>query len=293
MMNKYEAFFQLDIEPLLRAGLLLAIGYLAARLLSTSVIKAVIKHTTPQQTMLLRRVIFYFVMALFTASAIQHLGFHIGALLGAAGILTVAVGIASQTSMSNIISGIFMIGEKPFEVGHLIQVGDMHGEILSIDLLSVRIRTQDNMMVRIPNEMLIKSSITNLSFFPIRRADLKMTVDYQEDVNKVKTVLLDVATKNPLSLMEPKPLLQVTGFGEAGLDLQFSVWSTRANFIELKNSIYTEILQAFEKHHISLPSKSLALSITGQTKPLSISVEKGQEMKPLTPLTHESAMERV
>lgn len=270
MINKFETFLQLDIEPVVRATLLMVTGYFTARILSASAVKAAIKHMSPQQTMLLRRVTFYFIIAIFAASAIQHLGFHIGALLGAAGILTVAIGIASQTSMSNIISGIFMIGEKPFEVGHTIKVDQMQGEILSIDLLSVRIRTQDNMMVRIPNEMLIKSSITNLSFFPIRRADLKISVDYKEDLPKVKKVLLDVATKNPLSLMEPKPLLQILDFGESGVDLQFSVWSTKINFIDLKNTMYAEIKQAFHDLNIEMASTSRALFIGGQSGPLTV-----------------------
>jgi small-conductance mechanosensitive channel len=277
MINKFAAFLQMDIEPVVRATLLMITGYFVARILSASAVKAAIKHLSPQQTMLLRRVSFYFIIAIFAASAIQHLGFHIGALLGAAGILTVAIGIASQTSMSNIISGIFMIGEKPFEVGHVIKVDQMQGEILSIDLLSVRIRTQDNMMVRIPNEMLIKSSITNLSFFPIRRADLKISVAYKEDLTKVKSALMDVANKNPLSLMEPKPLLQILDFGDSGVDLQFSVWSTKANFIELKNTMYAEIKQAFYDLHIEMGSTSRSLFIDGQSEPLMIKLTSQDE----------------
>ena len=167
-------FFQIHIEPMVRTALLVVVGYGVARLLSSTIGKALIKHLTPQQAMLQRRFVFYIVFAIFIASALDQLGFHIGALLGAAGILTVAIGIASQTSMSNIISGIFMIGEKPFEVGHTVKVNDMQGEILSIDLLSVKMRTNDNTMVRIPNELLIKSAIVNLSYFPIRRIDLKI-----------------------------------------------------------------------------------------------------------------------
>jgi small-conductance mechanosensitive channel len=265
-------FFHNHVEPIMLATLLISGGFFAARLFSVSIAKSLIKQLTPQQSMLLKRFIFYFIFALFVASAIDQLGFHIGALLGAAGILTVAIGIASQTSMSNIISGIFMIGEKPFEVGHIIKVGDATGEILSIDLLSVRIRTSDNTMIRIPNETLIKSAITNYSFFPIRRVDLKVSVAYKEDLEEVKNVLLEIATKNPLSLIEPKPILQVSGFGDSSVDLQFSVWCSRPNYKELKSNIQMEIHQIFTKNGIEIPFPSRSLYSGSGTEPLPIKI---------------------
>ncbi len=254
-----EHFYKVHVEPIIWAMLLMMIGFLVARLVSTSLVKSMIKHLTPQQSMLLKRIVFYLIVALFAASAVQELGFQIGAFLGAAGILTVAIGIASQTSMSNIISGVFMIGEKPFEVGHTVRVGDTQGEILSIDLLSVKIRTPDNTMVRIPNETLIKSSIINLSSFPIRRIDLKIGVAYKEDLERVKQVLFDVAYKNPLSLIEPKPSFLILGFGESAVDLQFSVWGSRPHFYELKNTIQVEIKKAFEEMGIEMPFPSRTL----------------------------------
>jgi small-conductance mechanosensitive channel len=212
------------------------------------------------------------VLALFVASAIEQLGFHISALLGAAGILTVAIGIASQTSMSNVVSGLFMIGEKPFEVGHQIKIADVQGEVLAIDLLSVRIRTQDNTMVRIPNELLIKSSIINLSYYPIRRADLKIGVSYSADLEKVKEVLFDVATKNPLSLTDPKPLFQILEFGDSSINIQFSVWSSRPHFVELKNTVQAEIKKAFDKQGIEMPYPARALFTGSGSEPMPIKI---------------------
>jgi small-conductance mechanosensitive channel len=270
--NYFSAdFFHSHIEPFVLATLLVTAGFLVARLLSVSIARTLMKQLTPQQSMLLRRFIFYFILAVFVASAIDQLGFHIGALLGAAGILTVAIGIASQTSMSNIISGIFMIGEKPFEVGHQIKVGETTGEVLSIDLLSVRIRTSDNTMVRIPNETLIKSSIINFSFFPIRRVDLQIGVAYTEDLERVSNLLMEVAHKNPLSLIEPKPLLQVASFGDSAINLQFSVWCSRPYYKELRSTIQREIHERFKDQGIEMPFPSRSL-YTGGNTPLSIKI---------------------
>lgn len=264
--------FNEHIRPILSAIILILSGYLIGRILSASVAKTFLKQLTPQQYMLLRRFIFYFVMLLFAASAIEQLGFQISALLGAAGILTVAIGIASQTSMSNVVSGLFMIGEKPFEVGHTVKVGDTLGEVLSIDLLSVKIRTQDNTMVRIPNEMLIKSPILNYSYFPIRRVDLEIGIAYKEDLDEVKNILIAVSDKNPLSLMEPKPLFQILKFADSSINIQFSVWCSRANYTDLKNSIHVEIKKAFDKQGIEIPFPTRSLITGSGTEPMPIKI---------------------
>ena len=165
-----------------------------------------------------------------------------------------------------------MIGEKPFEVGHTVSVGDIKGEILSIDLLSVKIRTQDNTMVRIPNELLIKSAITNLSSFPIRRIDLKIGVAYKEDLENVRDVLFSLAYKNPLALIEPKPLLQILELGDFAINIQFSVWCSRLNYLDLKNSILIDIHQAFAANNIEMPYPSQSLFAGSGSAPIPIKI---------------------
>src|SRR5690606_3033117 len=128
------------------------------------------------------------------------LGFSLSVLLGAAGVLSVALGFASQTSASNLISGLFLIGEQPFQLGDTIKVGNTTGEVLSIDLLSVKLRTFDNLYVRIPNESLIKSEMTNLTRFPIRRFDLLIGVAYKENISQVRQIMQNVADNNPLCM---------------------------------------------------------------------------------------------
>ncbi|MFT6270035.1 MAG: small-conductance mechanosensitive channel [Alphaproteobacteria bacterium] len=125
----------------------------------------------------------------------KELGFDLSVVLGAAGIFSVAIGFASQTSASNLISGLFLMMERPFSVGDIIRVESTTGEVISIDLLSVKIRTFDNLFVRIPNESRIKTQVTTLTRFPIRRADLQIGIAYKEDIERVKEILNNVATK--------------------------------------------------------------------------------------------------
>ncbi len=238
---------------LARALILFIVGLVLARVVASVVQRVTIRRMEPQQAALLRRLVYYSLMSLFAVAALHQLGFDLSVLLGAAGILTVAIGFASQTSAANLVSGLFLIAERPFGVGDVIQVGGTTGEVLSIDLLSVKLRTFDNLYVRIPNETLIKTEVRTLTRFPIRRVDLLIGIAYKEDIDRVREVLYDVAFRNPVCLDEPKPVFIVQGFGDSAIQIQFSPWALRENFLELRNTIQEQIKEAFDREGIEIP----------------------------------------
>jgi small-conductance mechanosensitive channel len=237
---------------LVRAVVKIGLGLLLGRLAGNGLAR-LFGGEDAQRTMILRRVTFYGVAGLFVASALMELGFDLGVLLGAAGILTVALGFASQTSASNVISGLFLLGERPFSVGDVIRVAGTTGEVLSVDLLSVKLRTFDNLFVRIPNETMIKAEVTNLRRFPIRRLDLQVGVAYKEDLRRVRDVLMEVARRHPLCLEEPAPVIIFQGYGDSSINQQFSVWAATDNYLELRNSIPLDIKEAFDEAGIEIP----------------------------------------
>ncbi|WP_018953350.1 mechanosensitive ion channel family protein [Thioalkalivibrio sulfidiphilus] len=254
----------------LRAILFLLVGFVLARVVSRLVQRLMLRRFTAHHAMIFRRLAFYLILGLFAASALRELGFNLAVLLGAAGVLSVAIGFASQTSASNLISGLFLIGERPFGAGDVIKVGNTTGEVLSVDLLSVKLRTFDNLFVRIPNETLIKSEVTTLTRFPIRRFDLQVGVAYKEDIERVRKVLMDVADRNPLCLDEPKPLFIFNGFGDSSLNIQFSVWAKRENFLDLRNSMQIEIKKAFDAEGIEIPFPHMTLYTGSVTDPFPV-----------------------
>jgi len=256
---------------LLRAAVKITIGLVLGRVAGNALART-FGGDDAQRTMILRRLTFYSIAGLFIASALMELGFDLSVLLGAAGILTVALGFASQTSASNVISGLFLLGERPFSVGDVIRVNGTTGEVLSVDLLSVKLRTFDNLFVRIPNETMIKSEVTNLRRFPIRRVDLQVGVAYKEDLRKVRDVLMEVADRNPLCLEEPTPLIIFQGYGESSINHQFSVWAQTDNFLELRNSIPMEIKEAFDEHNIEIPFPHRTLYTGAETDPFPVRV---------------------
>ncbi|PEN12525.1 mechanosensitive ion channel protein [Longibacter salinarum] len=259
-----------EVIAAVRAALKIGIGFLVARLASHAVSRMFATQTTAHQEILARRVTFYLILGVFCASALSELGFDLGILLGAAGILTVALGFASQTSASNVISGLFLLGEKPFEVGDVIRVGTTTGEVLSVDLLSVKLRTFDNLFVRLPNETMIKSEIVNLQRFPIRRYDLQVGVAYKEDMRAVRDALSEVAEQHPLCLEEPAPMVLFQGYGESSLNFQFSVWASQENYMDVRNSIPAEVKEAFDARGIEIPFPHRTLVPASSGAPFSI-----------------------
>jgi small-conductance mechanosensitive channel len=256
----------------LQALLILVVGWLVARMLSALVWRVANRRSTPQGAMLLRRLVFYPLITLTAMAVLNQLGFQLGVLLGAAGILTVAVGFASQTSASNLISGLFLVVERPFVVGDIVQIEGVTGEVLSIDLLSVKLRTFDNLYVRVPNETIIKSRVTNNTHFPIRRSDLRLGVAYKEDLEQVRRILLDVAEANPLVLADPQPLIIMQGFGESSLDLQFSVWTARPNFLDVRNQMMQQVKAAFDRHGVEIPFPHRTVYTGAECLPLPVRV---------------------
>lgn len=253
-----------------KALVILAVGWFLTRLILRVSRPALARNFTEHGKSIAERVIFWGLIGLFLVTALNQLGLQLGILLGAAGILTVALGFASQTSAANIISGLFIIGERAISVGDLIQVGDTTGEVLSIDWLSVKLRTFDNLFVRIPNESFMKSQVTNLTRFPIRRADIQVGIAYKEDIGVARNVLMQVADRNPLCLANPEPLIIVRGFGDSSINLQFSVWCVRENFLAMRNSLQEEIKNAFDAAGIEIPFPHRTLYVGSVTKPMPV-----------------------
>lgn len=246
------------LSELAVALVLSVIGFFLARLISNAFIRTIGVRFNAHQRLVWRRGIFYFIFMIFVMASLKEAGFKLSVFLGAAGILTVALGFASQTSASNLISGLFLIGEGSFEVGDTIQLTlirghTIEGEVISIDLLSVKLLTMDNVYVRLPNEQLIRAPVHNLSKFPIRRLSITVAINFTEDINKVREVLIELANDYALVLADPKPRVTVTAFGESSIEILFAMWCKQDNYLQVKDEIHELIQNRFVKNQIEIP----------------------------------------
>lgn len=263
-----------QVNAVLKAALVVLIGLMLYLIVRRYLRR---KKAASPQVAVIQKVAGFTILVVTFLWALHELGMSMGVLLGAAGILTVALGFASQTSASNVISGFFLMAERPFSRGDLIKVGETAGRVLSIDFLSVKLRTFDNRLVRIPNETMLKSEFANLTKFPIRRVDLNIGVAYKEDVNKVRRILFEVADRNPLCLDEPRPFFFYRGYGDSALQFLFGVWATQENFFEVQTRLYMEIKEAFDRAGIEIPFPHLSLYTGSVTDPMPVQLVDGRD----------------
>jgi len=202
--------------------------------------------------------IFYIIVVLYVLGLF---GINLKAIWGAAGIAGVAIGFAAQTSVSNLISGLFVLTEGSIHVGDTIIVGDVTGIVDEVKLLSIRVHTFDNQMVRIPNSTIINSNLTNNSYHDKRRLTLNVGVDYSTDMKLALETLKKAPELCPTVLKDPAPAVWFDGFADSSINLVVAVWFKPADFLQTKNDLYIAIKKVLDEANISIPFNQLDVMI--------------------------------
>lgn len=262
------------VDKFIRILFILAAGVSSIHLVSFLVRRSLRKQLSRQRMMLVSRTIIYTGYTGLVLIVIRELNYDLTALFGAAGVVGIVIGVASQTSIGNIISGLFLVGEKSFELGDVVRIGDKSGTVYSIDLLSIKIKTFDNLLIRIPNQSVISSELVNVTRFPIRRLDIQIGVAYKEDLRKVKAVLENVARNNPLCLEEPEPVVIFQSFGDSSINITFGVWFEKTNYLAVKNSVFIQIKEAFDREGIEIPFPHVSIYAGEASKPITVKLQE-------------------
>lgn len=250
---------------------LLVLMWIVYRLVLRGVKKVPEERMNAHKSMLLVKAIKYIFYVLVVMFVLSRFGVKLSAIWGAAGIAGVAIGFAAQTSVSNIISGIFVLTEKTIQVGDFIDVGGVQGVVDTVNLLSIRIHTLDNQMIRIPNSTVINSNLTNYNYNKLRRFCFKVYIGYEMDMEKALAALQKAPALCPSIVQDPEPCIWYDGFGDSGIKLIAAVWFDGANLIAAKNEMYIAIKKVFDEAGIEIPYNKIVVdsakvSIESQSK---------------------------
>lgn len=225
------------------------------------VVYRIIKHIIKKQAaprvekhtyMLINKFVSYVFYVIIVMYILSLFGINLKAIWGAAGVAGLAIGFAAQTSVSNLISGVFVLSEKAMKVGDFIQVGDVFGTVDSVGLLSVRVHTLDNQMVRIPNSSVINSNLVNFNHYDIRRFVFDMPISYDSNMEKALEVANSIPGKCPVVLQNPVPCVYFDGFGDA-INIKIAVWFNCSDLINAKNQMYAAIVNTCREQGIEIP----------------------------------------
>src|SRR6266852_578027 len=187
---------------------------------------------------------------------LENTGIHLGALTVFAGAVGVGVGFGLQNIASNFISGLVILAERPITIGDRVEVAGIAGQVEHIRARSTVIRTNDNIMMIVPNTKFIDSPVTNWTYGDRRvRFRIPVGVAYGSDVNKVRDALLAVAHENPHTLKEPAPSVFLKQFGDSSIDFQLMVWSSEmsARPSRYRSELNFAIAEKFREAGIEFP----------------------------------------
>lgn len=241
------------------------------RLIRIIVKKTTVKKLDPRVSKSISRIISYVFYVLIVMYIMGLLGIDLAAIWGAMGIAGVAIGFAAQTTVSNLISGIFIVTEKAIKFGDFIELDGVSGTVERIGLLSIRVKTLDNQLIRIPSSSVINAKLKNFSSYEYRRYVFEVSVDYSTDLDKALEVLKGVPAKCSLAITDkpdyaPKAVL--TTCMDSGIGMNLVVWCERPNFLDLKSQVCKEVVKAFQENDINIPFNRVDVSmLTDKTVP--------------------------
>jgi small-conductance mechanosensitive channel len=187
---------------------------------------------------------------------LENTGIRLAALTVFAGAVGVGVGFGLQNIASNFISGLVILAERPITIGDRVEVAGIAGQVEHIRARSTVIRTNDNIMMIVPNTKFIDSPVTNWTYGDRRvRFRIPVSVAFDSDIAKVQDTLLAVARENPHTLKEPAPSVFLENFGENAIEFKLVVWSSvmSARPSRYRSDINFAIAEKFREAGIQMP----------------------------------------
>jgi small-conductance mechanosensitive channel len=209
----------------------------------------------------IRLAVGYAGVALAALVGISAAGIDLSSLALVAGALSLGIGFGLQNVVSNFVSGLILLAERPFKVGDWIVAGDVSGTVKKISVRATEIETFQRQSVILPNSNLINNAVGNWTHRnKLGRIDIKVGVAYGSDVKQVHAVLLDIARGHPLTLKNPEPFVLFTNFGAAALEFEIRVFLADVmNGNIVQNDIRFAVLDRFADEHIEIPSTPRAV----------------------------------
>ncbi|MBQ2968414.1 MAG: mechanosensitive ion channel family protein [Clostridia bacterium] len=191
-----------------------------------------------------------------------YLGFPTASLITVLGSAGVAIGLALQGSLSNVSGGVILLLFKPFEVGDYIIVSDQQGgTVKEIGLFYTTLLTPDNRKVIVPNAEISNEQLINVTSEKIRRCDLKFSVAYDTDVDKMCALLLKCAEEEPLALKEPETQAVVAEYGDSAITFALRIWCNTPDYWTVYNNVNVKVKKALDREGITIPFPQMDVRI--------------------------------
>ncbi|MDW7711042.1 MAG: mechanosensitive ion channel [Deferrisomatales bacterium] len=225
----------------------------------------------------------YLVLVLGFTVVLQTLGIDLTTLTVLAGALGIGIGFGLQNIVSNFISGLIILAERPIQLGDRVEVAGVQGDVVRIGGRSTTVRTNDNIDMIIPNEQFISRQVVNLSHGDRRvRIRVPFGVSYGSDPREVERVAVEVAAADEHVLRDPAPNVRFMGFGDSSLDFELRAWTTELAHRPglFRSNLYFSLWDKFKERRIEIPFPQRDLHVRN---PVHLDVRDGRAPPPEDP----------
>lgn len=212
------------------------------------------------------KILYYGTLTIVFISNLHLIGIKPSALLVAGGVTGIILGFASQNIVGNLISGFFLMVERPIKIGDQVQISDVSGFVTDIRIISTLIRTYDGLLVRIPNQQVFTTNITNIVGHPVRRFEYTIRIRYSDDANAAIFLIKDLVDKEPFALLNPSPSVFVNDFGDSWINISVRIWAPVNEWFGIKTRLLWKIKQTLEENGIVVPLPQRIVHIQADSK---------------------------
>ena len=230
--------------------------FLAAVILAkglTIYLRRTLKEKVSQDKLqIISKAISYGIMAVALIASFPILGINPSGLLVAGGIVGIIIGFASQSIVGNLISGLFLMLERPIKIGNSVRIGEYSGMVEDIRIISTSLRTWDGLYIRIPNEKVFTTSITNYVAHVARRFKYVVGIRYSDDADKAISIIKNLIEDHPIALKKPSPQIFVDNLGDNAVNIVVRMWAPAQEWYELKMEMLWKIKKALENEGIEI-----------------------------------------
>lgn len=190
----------------------------------------------------------------------NQIGIQIAALLTGVSIIGLAIGFASQETISNFIAGIMIFWDKPFKVGDWIEIYGQLGQVKRVTFRSTRLVNLDGDVVILPNTKMLQETLINKSTNAVTRCNVAVGIAYKESIEKARAVLLDLVTHDPRIVKSPEPEVVVRNLNASSVDLMLHFWIQEEKYEDAMQWEYMEHAKvALDKAGIEIPFPHMQL----------------------------------
>ncbi|CDI06230.1 mechanosensitive ion channel family protein [Candidatus Nitrosotenuis uzonensis] len=246
---------EIAVGSLILGAIIMIVGVIIARIIST-IFKKYFAANLPDNTAKnLHKLLYYGIIIMTLLAVTTSQGIDLSGLMVAGGIFGIVIGFATQSVVSNAISGIFLMFDRPAKTGDLIEIqaSNIYGRLMDVTIFSTRIRLFDGSIMRVPNEKVFTSEIRNVSGSEVRRIEVMVGIAYKEDVDNAISVIRKAVSKNQYILREPAPEVRTDSLGDSSVNLKVLTWIPRDNWDDVGPTLLKDIKKDIDEAGIEIP----------------------------------------